>query len=96
VHAPGRGKGAQGEWQHPFDHHQGAPRADGRHYRHWSGTQAEGGRAIGSEEDVDLDGNPPLVAVLRADRAGGDAWAPRSRGALKLAQMAVGALPTEG
>jgi hypothetical protein len=38
------------------------------------------------------DGNPPSVAVLRADRAGGDTRTPRSRRALKLAQMAVGAL----
>jgi hypothetical protein len=27
-------------------------------------------REIGWEQDVDLDGNPPSVAVLRADRAG--------------------------
>jgi hypothetical protein len=49
-------------------------------------------RAIGWEEDVDLDGNPPSVAVLRADRAGGHTKTPRSRRALKLAQMAAGAL----
>jgi hypothetical protein len=41
---------------------------------------------------VDLDGDPPSVAVLRADRAGRDTKTPRSRRALKLAQMAVGAL----
>ena len=94
-----------------------ARRADGRHRRHWSGTQGlkdprrpaslvhayivvslmagvrpEEARAIGWEEDVDLDGNPPSVAVLRADRAGGDTKTPRSRRALKLAQLAVGAL----
>ena len=48
--------------------------------------------AIRWEQDVDLDGNPPSVAVLRADRAGGDTKTPRSRRALKLAQVAVGAL----
>lgn len=31
-------------------------------------------------EDVDLDGNPPSVAVLRADRAGKDTKTPRSSG----------------
>jgi hypothetical protein len=36
-------------------------------------------RAIRWEQDVDLDGNPPSVAVLRADRAGGDTKTPRSR-----------------
>ncbi len=36
-----------------------------------AGVRPEGARAIGWE-DVDLDGNPPSVAVLRADRAGGD------------------------
>jgi len=41
---------------------------------------------------VDLDGNPPSVAVLRADRAGGDTKTPRSRRALQLAQIAAGAL----
>ena len=29
-----------------------------------------GSPVIGWEQDVDLDGNPPSVAVLRADRAG--------------------------
>jgi hypothetical protein len=73
----------------------GAPCADGRHYRHWSGTarlkdprrpallmhacivvslmagvRPEEARAIGWEQDVDLDGTPPSVAVLRADRPG--------------------------
>jgi hypothetical protein len=53
-------------------------------------------RAIGWEEDVDLDGDPPSVAVLRADRAGGDTKTPRSRRALKLAQMAVGVVAPIG
>ncbi len=57
-----------------------------------AGMRPEEARAIGWEEDVDLDGNPPSVAVLRADRAGGDTKTPRSRRALKLAQMAAGAL----
>jgi hypothetical protein len=57
-----------------------------------AGVRPEEARAIGWEEDVDLDGNPPSVAVLRADRAGGDTKTPRSRRALKLAQLAVGAL----
>jgi hypothetical protein len=57
-----------------------------------AGVRPEEARAIGREEDVDLDGNPPSVAVLRADRAGGDTKTPRSRRALKLAQMAAGAL----
>ena len=57
-----------------------------------AGVRPEEARAIGWEEDVDLHGNPPSVAVLRADRAGGDTKTPRSRRALKLAQMAVGAL----
>ena len=35
-----------------------------------SGVRPEEARAIGWEEDVDLDGDPPSVAVLRADRAG--------------------------
>jgi hypothetical protein len=52
----------------------------------------EEARAIGWEEDVDLDGNPPSVAVLRADRAGGDTKTPRFRRALQLAQMPAGAL----
>ena len=54
-----------------------------------AGVRPEEARAIGWEEDIDLDGNPPSVAVLRADRAGGDTKTPRSRRALKLAQMAV-------
>jgi hypothetical protein len=57
-----------------------------------AGVRPEEARAIGWEEDVDLDGDPPSVAVLRADRAGGDTRTPRSHRALKLAQMAVGAL----
>jgi integrase len=57
-----------------------------------AGVRPEEIRAIGWEEDVDLDGNPPSVAVLRADRAGGDTKTPKSRRALRLAQMAVGAL----
>ena len=56
-----------------------------------AGACPEEARAIGWE-DVDLDGNPPSVTVLRADRAGGDTKTPRSRRALRLAQMAVGAL----
>src|SRR5262249_37425688 len=35
-----------------------------------AGVRPEEAGAIGWEEDVDLDGNPPSVAVLRADRAG--------------------------
>ena len=57
-----------------------------------AGVRPEEARAIGWKQDVDLDGNPPSVAVLRADRAGGDTKTPKSRRALKLAQMAVGAL----
>ena len=57
-----------------------------------AGACPEEARAIGWEEPVDLDGNPPSVTVLRADRAGGDTKTPRSRRALRLAQMAVGAL----
>ena len=57
-----------------------------------AGVRPEEARAIGWEQDVDLDGNPPSIAVLRADRAGGDTKTPKSRRALKLAQMAVGAL----
>jgi hypothetical protein len=36
-----------------------------------AGVRPEEARAIGWEEDVDLDGDPPSVAVLRADRAEG-------------------------
>ena len=36
-----------------------------------AGVRPEEARAIGWEQDVDLDGDPPSVAVLRADRAGG-------------------------
>ena len=36
-----------------------------------AGVRPEEVRAIGWEQDVDLDCNPPWVAVLRADRAGG-------------------------
>ena len=57
-----------------------------------AGMRPEEARAIGWEQDVRLDGNPPSIAVLRADRAGGDTKTPKSRRALKLAQMAVGAL----
>jgi hypothetical protein len=57
-----------------------------------AGVRPEEARAIGCEQDVDLDGNPPSVAVLHADRAGGDTKTPRSRRALKLAQVGVGAL----
>ena len=57
-----------------------------------AGVRPEEARAISWQEDVDLDGNPPSVAVLRADRAGGDTKTPRSRRALKMGQAAVGAL----
>jgi hypothetical protein len=57
-----------------------------------AGVRPEEARAIEGKQDVDLDGNPPSVAMLRADRAGGDTKTPKSRRALKLAQMAVGAL----
>jgi integrase len=57
-----------------------------------AGVRPEEARAIGWEDDVALDGDPPYVAVLRADRAGGDTKTLRSRRALKLPQMAVGAL----
>ena len=57
-----------------------------------AGMRPEEVRAIGWEQDVRLDGNPPSIAVLRADRAGGDTKTPTSRRALKLAQMAAGAL----
>ena len=56
-----------------------------------AGVRPEEVRAIGWE-DVGLDGDLPLVAVRRADRAGGDTKTPRSRRALKLAQVAVRAL----
>ena len=56
-----------------------------------AGVRPEEARAIGWEQDVDLDGDPLSVAVLRADRAGGDTKTPRSRRALKLAQVAAGA-----
>ena len=52
---------------------------------------SRGGRAIGWEQDVDLDGDPPSVTV-RADRARGHTKAPRSRRVLKLARIAVRAL----
>ena len=57
-----------------------------------AGVRPEEARAIGWEQDVDLDGSPPSVAVLRADRAGGDTKTRRSRRALQLAQMAAWAL----
>lgn len=57
-----------------------------------AGVRPEEARAIGWEQDVNLDGNPPSVAVLRADRAGGDTKTRTSRRALQLAQMAVGSL----
>jgi hypothetical protein len=43
-----------------------------------AGVHPEEARAIGWEQDVDLDGNPPSVAVLRADRAGGGSKTARS------------------
>jgi len=57
-----------------------------------AGVRPEEAQAIGWEQDVDLDGSPPSVAVLRADRAGGDTKTRRSRRALQLAQMSAGAL----
>jgi integrase len=57
-----------------------------------SGVRPEEARAIGWEDDVDLDGDPPSVAVLRADRAGGDVKTSKSRRALRLPQLAVAAL----
>ena len=36
-----------------------------------AGVRPEEARAISWDEDVDLDGNPPSVALLRADRAEG-------------------------
>lgn len=49
-------------------------------------------QAIEWEEGIDLYGNPPSVAVLRAYRARGDTKTPKSRCAVKLARMAAGAL----
>jgi integrase len=57
-----------------------------------AGVRPEEARAISWEHDVALDGDPPYVAVLRADRAGGDTKTPKSRRALKLPQMTVVAL----
>jgi integrase len=57
-----------------------------------AGVRPEEARAISWEDDVALDGDPPYVAVLRADRAGGDTKTPKSRRALKLPQMAFVAL----
>ena len=57
-----------------------------------SGVRPEEARAIGWEHDVDLDGDPPSVAVLRAERAGGDVKTPKSRRALQLPQLTVAAL----
>ena len=37
-----------------------------------AGVRPAGAEAIGWEQDVDLDGDPASVAVLRAGRAGGD------------------------
>ena len=45
-----------------------------------AGVRPEEARVIGWEEDVDLDGTPPSVAVLRAEQAGGDTKTPRPRG----------------
>jgi hypothetical protein len=44
-----------------------------------AGVRPEEARTIGRAEDIDLDGNPPSVAVVRADRAGGDTKTARSR-----------------
>jgi integrase len=57
-----------------------------------SGIRPEEARAIGWKHDVNLDSEPPSVAVLRADRAGGDVKTPKSRRALQLPQLAVAAL----
>jgi integrase len=57
-----------------------------------AGVRPEEARAIRWREDVALQGVPPSVAVLRADRAGGDTKTRKSRRALKLAQTAVAAL----
>jgi integrase len=57
-----------------------------------AGVRPEEARAISWEDDVALDGDPPYVAVLRADRAGGDTKTRKSRRALKLPQMAVVAI----
>jgi integrase len=57
-----------------------------------AGVRPEEARAICWAKDVSLDVDPPSVAVLRADRAGGDTKTPRSRRALKLAQVAAAAL----
>jgi integrase len=57
-----------------------------------SGVRPEEARAISWEQDVDLNGEPPSVAVLRADRAGGEVKTPKSRRALQLPQLAVAAL----
>ncbi|MBO0788623.1 MAG: hypothetical protein J2P33_21390 [Actinobacteria bacterium] len=57
-----------------------------------AGVRPEEARGISWQEDVALDGEPPYVAVLRADRAGGDTKPPKSRRTLKLPQMTVAAL----
>jgi hypothetical protein len=57
-----------------------------------AGMRPEEARAIGWEGDVPLNSDPPYMAALRADRAGGDTKTPKSRRALKLPQMAVVAL----
>ena len=44
-----------------------------------AGVRPEEARASSWDEDIDLDGNTPSVAVLRTDRAGGDTKTPRSR-----------------
>jgi hypothetical protein len=56
-----------------------------------AGMRSEGARVIGWEEGVDLDGNPPSVAVPRGSGRRSH-QGPRSRHGLKLAQIAVGAL----
>ena len=59
--------------------------------RSWTRSARRPGRSAGSRTST-WTAVPPSVAVLRADRAGGDTKTPRSRRALKLAQMAAGAL----
>ena len=82
----GAARRAEGSAASGFAHaclHRGEP--DGwRAPRGSPGDQVGAGRRPGRQSSV--------VAVLRADRAGGDTKTPRSRRALKLAQVAVGAL----
>ncbi len=56
-----------------------------------AGVRPEEARAIGWQEDVHLDGDPPSLAVLRGSGRG-DTKTPGSRRSLRLAQITVGAL----